>query len=175
MKTVALIFAGSLLSVAVNLYLKENHTSVNVKQIYGITSWDHWTQFSDSSHTVVKTVSFDIFPSVVNFIFVKDAGTFFKNEFNYHYPDFGTIDQHGYATTISSNSAYPNHVFVVIPHSAKNDVNVKSHEVSHAADQIMSRLGINDSEVKAYLVGYMMEEIETVPDWEQGKFSVIIK
>lgn len=49
------------------------------------------------------------------------------------------------------------HVFVFFPLSPS--INTIAHESSHAVDRLMSYIGADDGEVKAYLIGYLVDEI----------------
>lgn len=47
--------------------------------------------------------------------------------------------------------------FIFLPHSV--NINTIVHESSHAVDILMERIGASDGEVRAYLLGYVVDQI----------------
>jgi len=168
---ISILFWICLLLILFGCSQKEQ-TIITVREVQASLSWSNWVTYSDSSHTVSKIVDLEVFPYSVHFSFVDNPKTYLETDFRIYYPKFD-YSSDGYAMTVW-NSEYKNLVFVIIPHDAKNNNNVKSHEVTHAVDQIMERLGLEGTECRAYLVGYLMKEIEEVPEWEKPKHILII-
>lgn len=148
------------------------HTIVKIHEVHGYTSWSGWTTYQDSSHTVSINIPLEVFPMSVVVDFVNNTKDYLDTDFNTYYPLFMPGEVDSYAVTMWRRT-YPSLVFVVIPHEAKNDTDTKSHEISHAVDKIMLRLGIDDTEVRAYLVGYLMRQIEDVPEWKENKGGIV--
>jgi hypothetical protein len=150
----------------------KEQTIITIKEVSGFTSWSEWTTYSDSSHTVSRTVDLEVFPYSVNFSFVDNPKNYLETDFRIYYPKFDYTSD-GYAMTVW-NSEYKNRVFVILPHAARIDNNTKSHEVTHAVDQVMEKLGLEGTECRAYLVGYLMKKIEDAPEWKASEVNHIL-
>lgn len=142
---------------------------VHIKQVEYQNDFQNWMHVMDSSHTVSKSFYFGgVFPVSIHISFVNDPKKYLNTDFLDFYPSFEIQQpsQYGNAFTTWDYQHYPNKIFIVINHNDVSDVNTKSHEMSHAVDKMMLSLGINDTEVKAYLIGYLMTRVEDVPRWD---------
>ncbi len=150
---------------------------INIETVSGYTNWgDGWTIMMDSSHTVKKDFYFgDVFPMSVQVNFVNDVEVFVKTDFKNYVSksDFSSIVDKSYAFTVYDFDNYPNIVFVVLPHSSAKDDGTKSHEISHAVDRVMKRLGLEGTECRAYMIGYLMREMGTIPQWKKNEYQII--
>jgi len=170
-----IIFTIALVAILISCETeRQTNTIVTIKEVSGLTDWRGWSVMQDSSHTVYRSVDLKVFPANVVCYFVNDSKTFIETDFKNYMPKFSGIqnEQKAFANTIHNNEIDPDLTILIIPHKA--DKSTIAHECTHAADRIMNRLGLTDTECRAYIVSYLMDQMKDVPQWKYHSGSVYI-